>query len=373
MTFCPTCLQSRRHFLMGGASIAAAASLPGLTFGAAAATKPGKLKRLKTARRCATPDPNKAILRRSIATARARPESAGGLITELRVPVIFHVLHHGETAYVSESRLAQQLQQLNADFRSARVTFELDAAEYSDEESWYLMAPAELAGEYELPDVEAEVKTALGRDRERALNVYVAEIAFEGLLGWATFPWQIEDNMALDGVVIGHQTIPDPAQADAPLGRTLTHEVGHWLGLLHTFQNGCEEPGDGVEDTPFQAEPTSGCPRSEPSCPNSEEPDPVANFMNYSDDSCMQSFTDRQVRRIHALSAVFRPKLVRAVATDLPVAREPSAPSAPSAAEAPPAAAPVSAPAQAAAPEPVATPGPANPADAINDLLNPSN
>ena len=88
-------------------------------------------------------------------------------------------------------------------------------------------------------------------------------------------------------------------------GDTLTHEVGHWLFLAHTFDNGCNNDGDGVADTPAVASPNFGCPSNKDSCPGGGK-DLVENFMDYTDDSCMDSFTTGQLKRAMAAWEDFR-------------------------------------------------------------------
>lgn len=79
----------------------------------------------------------------------------------------------------------------------------------------------------------------------------------------------------VDGVVFQYNTVPGGNLTNYNGGRTLTHEVGHWLGLLHTFQGGCKSPGDYVDDTAPQASPTNGCPASRDSCTGDDLPDPI--------------------------------------------------------------------------------------------------
>ena len=68
----------------------------------------------------------------------------------------------------------------------------------------------------------------------------------------------------LDGVVIDYRSMPGGEYGtDFSLGQTATHEVGHWLGLYHTFERGCDAPGDRIDDTPYELDPTSGLPRGE--------------------------------------------------------------------------------------------------------------
>lgn len=164
---------------------------------------------------------------------------------------------------------------LNTDYSSAGFTFHHRGTDRKVSESWAMDGD------------EMAMKRELRRGSYRDLNIYYLTRPANDTLGYSTYPLiNVEpdsDDFWEDGCVILAGTVPGGKQEGYDLGRTTTHEVGHWLGLFHTFMGGCEEPGDHVHDTPPQKEATQGCPATAPnSCPDSPGRDGIHNFMDYS-------------------------------------------------------------------------------------------
>jgi len=219
--------------------------------------------------------------------------------------VYFHVVYANETmegGYVADERIRDQIDVLNRDYNTTGVRWSLKGISRIENKEWFLNIA---------PDSEGEVamKGLYRKGNQSDLNVYTVGFSNEdasGLLGIATFPMDYAAAPQLDGVMLLHSTLPGSKSRQFSLGRTLVHEAGHWAGLYHTFQGGCKSPGDEIEDTPPQATPSKGCPVNRKTCPGTEGMDPVRNFMDYSDDACMDNFTAGQTKRIKEQLMVYR-------------------------------------------------------------------
>jgi hypothetical protein len=218
--------------------------------------------------------------------------------------VYFHVITAANGAgNLDDASIVAQLDVLNAAHSGATggantpFRFVLVAVDRTAHDTWFTARPGTAA--------EQEMKRSLHQGTAKDLNLYT-NAPEGGLLGWATFPWDYSGAPLLDGVVVWYASLPGGAAAPYNEGYTAVHEVGHWLGLLHTFQGRCLPPGDYIGDTPAERSAASGCPIGRDSCRLRQGVDPIHNFMDYSDDACMNNFTPTQAVNADSLSLQYR-------------------------------------------------------------------
>lgn len=243
-------------------------------------------------------DPNGANARQDSNAAALAAVSAGV------INVYFHVINNGTSlaqGNIPDSQITAQINVLNAAYASTGWSFNLVLTDRTTNAAWYTATYGTTA--------ETQMKNALRQGTADDLNIYSNNMG-GGLLGWATFPSSYASNPKNDGVVILFSSVPGGSAAPYNLGDTATHEVGHWMGLYHTFQGGCSKQatkgGDLVADTAAEKSPAYGCPVGRDTCGNIVGLDPITNFMDYTDDSCMDRFSAGQDTRMDAQFSTYR-------------------------------------------------------------------
>nr|AYM53192.1 metalloprotease MEP1 [Melittangium boletus] len=216
----------------------------------------------------------------------------------VNIKVYFHVINKGtgvSNGNITDAQIAQQISVLNQAYANTPYRFTLAGTDRTTNSTWYTSTGG---------SSETAMKKALRKGTAADLNFYTNNMG-GGLLGWATFPSSYKSQPTQDGVVVLYSSLPGGTAAPFNLGHTATHEVGHWLGLYHTFQGGCSSTGDSVSDTPAESTPASGCPKGRDTC-STAGLDPIENYMDYSDDACMTKFTTGQVARMESMVITYR-------------------------------------------------------------------
>ena len=248
------------------------------------------------------------------------------------IPVVVHVLFNDDRQNISDQQVQSQIAALNKDYNmtntdlgvvpgpfkpfigNPQVSFHLAKIDQTGAPTTGITRKKVTATSFSADD---SMKSAARGgvdpwDPNRYLNLWVCPLE-GGLLGYAQFPEG--GPLETDGVVITTLGFGVGGAATAPfdLGRTATHEIGHYLGLFHIFGNSaaptCAD-SDEVADTPNQLGPNFGTPSFPTfSCPNEPNGDMFMNYMDYVDDVAMVMFSKEQVARMHAAIAVSRPNL----------------------------------------------------------------
>ena len=246
-------------------------------------------------------DPTDCSLTQTVIRDEYRPSRT------ITIPTVFHVISWASgTGNISDQRIYDQMDALNEDYRALAGTYGEEG--FDSMVQFELVAITRTANDAWADDQsEAEYKTALGWDQDRYFNVYSNSAS--GYLGYSYLP-QDEAGSVYDGVVLLYESVGGRDNGFTPYdqGRTLVHETGHYLGLYHTFEEGCFNSytsGDLIVDTAPEAEDHYGCTETFSCGPA----DPIHNYMDYTDDTCMHEFTPEQSNRLVCSLLNYRPRL----------------------------------------------------------------
>jgi hypothetical protein len=236
----------------------------------------------------------RAAVDRTLAVAREMRGAGGG--GSVNVPVVFHVIHDGVEGNVPDSMVQDQIDVLNGAFAGSGFSFTLSSINR-------VLDKRAFTGCYS----NQRFKKTMAVDPAHTLNIYSCKPK-GNILGYAYLPWSFDESDWHHGVVLLYSSLPGGGAVPYDLGDTGTHEVGHYLGLDHTFEGGCNEPGDEVADTPAEASAAFGCPTGRDTCASAGL-DPITNFMDYTDDACMNTFSSGQATRMQESVATYKPSL----------------------------------------------------------------
>jgi hypothetical protein len=243
------------------------------------------------------------------------------------VPVVVHVLYNNSTQNITSDQILSQIESLNRDFSRtnadtaytptafrdragrSKIKFSLATADPNGNPTSGIVRIYTPSFSFQ-PDDKMKFTSSGGNNAWPSgsyLNIWVCNMP--GVLGYAQFPG---GDPLTDGVVITYNAFGTRGtlRNSYDKGRTATHEIGHWLGLKHIWGDaGCGD--DQVNDTPIQQQASSGCP-SFPhiSCTNNGSGDMFMNYMDYTDDACMNMFTAGQVERMQALLSTARESIL---------------------------------------------------------------
>jgi hypothetical protein len=222
-----------------------------------------------------------------------------GTLAAASVPVYVHVMRSSTGAGdVTDTQISQQIAELNQDFAGGEssqaantgFTFYLAGTDRFNNNQWHNDRQS------------TQYRTQTRKGGKNALNIWLVDFSY---LGIATFPWDYASNPGIDGIRVQYSSLPGGSATNFNLGKTASHEAGHWFGLYHTFQGGCTSTNDSVSDTPAQSSSSSGCPTGRDSC-SLPGLDPIHNYMDYSYDTCYNQFTPGQSTRISNMWTAYR-------------------------------------------------------------------
>ncbi|KAG8722518.1 hypothetical protein FRC08_001032 [Ceratobasidium sp. 394] len=213
------------------------------------------------------------------------------------IEVYWHVIRAGDRldqGNILDSQINASIAVIDSHYKDAGMTFVLTGTDRTTNPAWF----------NDEPGAANRMKGSLHRGGAATLNIYSMLIGKSTVLGLSTMPKQSAGRKD-DGVMIRYTTVPGGSRRGSNDGKTLTHEVGHWLGLYHTFQGYCKGDGDYVDDTPPEAYGSGGCRAGKDTCPGGGV-DPIHNHMDYSSSYCRTEFTPGQLIRMKEQIALYR-------------------------------------------------------------------
>jgi hypothetical protein len=221
------------------------------------------------------------------------------------IPVVVHIIYNNYAQQQAGTRVQDNIDVINEDFNRLNPNRDNTWPQAASANISFCLQEVRMVETdvYEFNTSDRMKRSDLGgSDRvDSVLNVWVCNLT-PGLLGYATYPWYYRYQPTQDGVVVGWQYF-GRGTGSLNGGRTLTHEIGHWLDLRHIWGAGGCTQDDFIADTPPSDGPNYGCPRGTISCGTT---DMVENYMDYTNDPCMNLFTQGQVNLMHtALSGVY--------------------------------------------------------------------
>jgi len=265
---------------------------------------PARAGRSRQGVRCVTGEVNAGLAPVPPPSGSPAALSASGELPAVRdVPVAFHVVYSSkrgqQVGNLSQAQIEVQIQVLNDAYAGKGFSFHLSGVDRTQNNKWFTNCYS-IGAEYEM-------KQALAVDPATTLNSYSCQPS-QNILGYAYYPSSFPEDDYRHGIVLHHQSLPGGDFGAYSLGDTATHEVGHYLGLAHTFEGGCSLQGDFVDDTPAEQSPEYDCTAGRDSCP-APGLDPIHNYMDYSDDVCLTEFTPGQVVRMDDQVSTYHPTL----------------------------------------------------------------
>ncbi len=251
----------------------------------------------------------------------------------IKIPIVFHIIHNGdflgENENLSDSLILEQLKRINLDFRAKNLDTSNIPIEFkaflADTEIEFCLAKLDTNNNFtngiihhnfnkigwDEDSINAFIKPQTIWDRNKYLNVwtfnFTGTLASGNVNGYATPPY-VSTDFDKDGIVLNFTKVGNDLSND--LGRTLVHEIGHWLGLFHIWgdDNGACTGDDGIADTPNQAGPYQNCPNGTPNSCGSN--DMYMNYMDYTDADCSLMFTQDQKTKMYAVLNGFRSSIL---------------------------------------------------------------